>query len=280
METKTSSLTIAEWAKEPEDVFAGASIVMTATANLHQLQTKVELSTKELLVTAVVFIKTVMRDKRRMNEFDILARARGITPPKNFDPSKAVNGKVNPMLFVSRALIGEIVDGKWMPSAYAAKNFPNALRWLMANATEELDFDGIMSVLENAKTKVGRDKTIKGVEAAKAMDRAEHGAKRNSTKTYTVSVPREVDRLKPIATFNADEALFPVDDNGYGVCTIRKLDDGKFGIYFGSAENAEVAGIIYDGFKEHETDLQFTSPVTKSLTKSNFRPQAAASAAV
>ena len=215
-----------------------------------------------------------------MAELVILAAVRGITMPKNFDHTKVKNGEANPALFLTRLLIGTEDNGKWMPSVYAAKNFPNALRWLIGAAQNETDFDAIMAVLESAQTKVGKDKVVRGVEAAKALDRVANGKPRKTTKTFTVQVPREADRVKPVATFTADEALFPVDENGYGLGTIRSLGNGKFGIFFGVAENAETAGLIYDGFKEHEDSLQFSQTVTKPLTKANFSRTETAPASV
>ncbi|WP_018898912.1 hypothetical protein [Rhizobium sp. 2MFCol3.1] len=264
------SLTIAEWADKADDVAMGARILATETALLHSHIAGTEMSTKQLLVGIVVFIKQVMQDKKRLAELSILAGVRRITMPKNFDPTKVKNGEANPALFLSRLLVGTEENGKWMPSVYAAKNFPNALRWLINAAKEETDFDAIMTVLESATTKVGKDKIVRGVEAAKALDRVANGKPRKTTKTFAVQVPREADRVKPVATFTADEALFPVDENGYGLGTIRSLGNGKFGIFFGVAEDAETAGLIYDGFKEHEDSLQFTQIVTKPLTKANF----------
>ncbi|MBB2905818.1 hypothetical protein FHR76_002200 [Rhizobium sp. RAS22] len=235
------------------DLAVKAKSLETATSKLHGHIAATQMTSKEIMIAVSLVMKAISGSKEVLKEFRDLAHARKVSVPKDFDPSQPKNGSNNPALIVVRVLVGEFdANGVWVPSIYAAKNFPGVVRWL--NKAVETSAEGLASVLENAKAKVGAKKTVSGIEAAKRLDRDEHGEKRDgkTTKTY---IPFGVSRLRPIATFKADPKLFPVNDQGFGVGTIRLLGDGTYGIFFGSADGTDVETTWALGFEAHEETL-------------------------
>lgn len=247
---------------ETFDLATEVKSLEAATSKLHRSIAATQMTSKEIMVAVVLVMKAISGSKELMKEFRDFASVRKVTIPKDFDPSKPKNGSSNPALVAVRVLVGEFNEaGAWVPSIYAAKNFPGVIRWL--NKAVETSAEGLTSVLENAKAKVGAKKTVSGVEAAKALDRDEHGEKR-VVKTSKVYIPRGVDRLKPLATFRADPSLFPVNDEGFGVGTIRLLSDGSFGIFFGGTEGIDVESAWALGYEAHEETLN-NMPAPKTV---------------
>lgn len=253
MKTKTGSLTFADWANQPEDLSAAAGILAQETSNLHGYVDKAAMSSREIIIHLVVLGKLVMVDPALIKQCVDFAKARKVTLPKDFDLLSS-DGNANHWLAFCHLFVGEFDEKDvWVPSVYAAKNFPGAMRQL--SAYEESDVAGLTSILENMTAKVGKNKVVRGVEAAKALDRDKHGKRRKVASSSHVYIPRAVDKLKPVATFRADPSLFPVDEDGFGVGTIRSLGDGKFGVYFGSDEDTDIAAIVTAGYECHKQSL-------------------------
>lgn len=253
METKTGSLTFADWANQPEDLGAAAGIIAQATSDLHGYLNQAAMSSREIIIQVVVLGKLVMGDPALIKQCVDLAKVRKVTLPKDFNLLSS-NGDANHWLPFCRLFVGEYDDkGVWVPSVYAAKNFPGAMRQL--STYEESDVAGLTSVLENMSAKVGKNKVVRGVEAAKALDRDKHGKRRKVASSSQVYIPRAVDKVKPVATFRADPSLFPVDEDGFGVGMIRSLGDGQFGVYFGSDEDTDIAAIVTAGYECHKQNL-------------------------
>lgn len=253
MEAKIGSLTFVDWANQPEDLRAAASIIAQETSDLHGYLNQAAMSSRDIIIHMVVLGKLIMGDPALIKQCVDLAKARKVTLPKDFDLLSS-DGNANHWLASCRLFVGEYDEkGVWVPSVYAAKNFPGAMRQL--STYEESDVAGLTSVLENMSAKVGKSKVVRGVEAAKALDREKHGKRRKVASSSQVYIPRALDKVKPVATFRADPSLFPVDEDGFGVGTIRSLGGDKFGVYFGSDEDTDIATIVTAGYECHKQNL-------------------------
>lgn len=248
-----------------------AADIATLSGELDGHLNSVAMTTKEIIALVVALMKSLMGDETAMAWFLALAKDRNITIPDGFDPFEALDNGNNPWLYVCRVLVG-ITDnlGRWVPSMYVQKNLPGVMRWLSKNSVE-MDAEGLKTALESASVKVGK-KVLKGLEAAKYMDRAQNGKPRKVVAQARVEVPRAVDKLKPVVEFSADAKLFPVDDEGYGIATIRRLGDGKFGVFFGNEKALDVGEIIGRSFEFHKKTLEKKPARTVDL--SNVRIEA------
>ncbi|MDQ1183160.1 hypothetical protein [Agrobacterium larrymoorei] len=260
MTTKAQQKTQIEILTNSAANIASLSVVLDGHLN------SVTLTTKEIIAAAVALMKSVLGDETAMAWFLALAKARNITIPDGFDPSMPLNNGNNPWLYICRVLVGSTDNlGRWVPSMYVQKNLPGVMRWLSKNSVE-MDAEGLKTALESASFKVGK-KVLKGLEAAKYMDRSVNGTPRKVSTPVRYQVPREVDKLKAVAEFEADKRLFPVDKDGYGIATVRHLGGNKFGIYFGNERDQDVAEIIERSFEFHKKTLEKSPARTVDLTK-------------
>lgn len=250
--TSVRSLTFTNWAKKPTKLADAADIIRQETNRLDGYLNSAEISSKDIIINVVVLAKMISGDAALAGQFLDLAASRKITLPKPYDPLTTGGNGTNPMLWLCRVLVGEFDEaGRWVPSVYAAKNFPGAMRHLATFA--EADVDGLRTVLENMTAKVGKSKVVRGIEAAKALDRDANGKPRKSAAKASISYG--VSKLQPVLTFKADISMFPVNGDGFGVCVIQHLGDGKFGILMGADETLEVEEIVAASFESHRDKL-------------------------
>jgi hypothetical protein len=260
MTTKAKQTTLIKRLTDGAANIASLSVVLDGHLN------SVALTTKEIIASAVALMKSVLGDETAMAWFLAIAKARNITLPEGFDPSMPINNGNNPWLYVCRVLVGTTDNlGRWVPSMYVQKNLPGVMRWLSSNSVET-DVEGLKTVLESASVKVGK-KVLKGLEAAKYIDRSTNGKTRKVVAPVRVEVSRDVDELKPVASFSADQKLFPVNKHGYGLATIRHRGDGKFTILFGNEKELDVGEIIVRSFEFHKKTLEKSPDRTVDLSK-------------
>lgn len=249
------SLTFTNWALKPTNLADAAGIIRQETNGLHGYLNSAEISSKDIIINVVVLAKMISGDAALAGQFLDLAASRKITLPKPYDPLASAGKGSNPMLWLCRVFVGDFDEaGRWVPSVYAAKNFPGAMRHLATFA--EADVDGLRTVLDNMTAKVGKSKVVRGIEAAKALDRDANGKPRKSASKAVI--PIGVGRVRPFMTFKADTIMFPVNGDGYGLCVIKDLGDGKFGILMGADESLEVEEIVAASFESHRDRLPKT----------------------
>lgn len=280
--SKTETITNAK-----TDIEASVKKLADAAIGLVDKQAQLDLDNVGLFAQTALFVRDMLADLTVTKTFVKLMEKLEIKLPPDLKKIAGIKlsdketeklGTSNMLLPVMRTIFHHNQD-----RLRSFENYAYPMTQLLKDETL-VTFDQLLAAIKTAEYKVGK-KTLYGIEALRAMERASRNAGNSRGEAATTAapaeVPMQVNLMKGLGQVSKDIAsALTFNDDGFGIAVVRRARDGSVDILFGASEGATLTELLSKGWQTAngtaELDPRFKEiPLPEAVWKSFVKTEAA-----
>jgi hypothetical protein len=241
------------------DIEASIKQLADAANGLVDKQAQLNLDNVTLFAQTALFVREMLADLAMTKGFIKLMETLDIKLPPDLKKIAGISlsGKETEKLGTSNMLLPVMrtIFHHHQGKLRSFENYAYPMTQLLKDDTL-VTLDQLLAAIRSAEYKAS-GKTLTGIEALRAMERASRnagnsrtGANTAATATTSTEVPMQVSLMKGLGQIPKEIAsALAFNGDGFGIAVVRKAKDGSADILFGVSEDATLTELLAKGWQ-------------------------------